>query len=418
MSIRAPRLALLLALILALTRCEASHESGAVTQKLPPPVSILEDPEPDNLLNYGRGAVVIERSGEGSLLVSALHAIDGDPASQWLTPTGDPNQAMVVSLPSRTEVSQVGISNERAITSRVVKSLQFEGSDDGISFQILSTIVLDKAANQQLFAVRPRALRFLRIALLESFGDPGSIEVPSILVRGKALEPPRHGLLGGAWMMNQTAVDFAQIGAHVVGADREKTPMEIDGGTDGVIYRFAWIRGPQHGLGAIAVDRDGKRASGVWWFEECNPYLLGAPWFGVRTDEANRVPMTPKVMLSYLGKLGRFPLYGIVFDARDQVDEKLSDHALEQLRQFSDQNPGIRLRFLAHEFRGASREANRLRSQVQIKSFKAVLIKRGVDISRHELEAVGDDAVGATVITQVSRAVYSTLEMKVIPSAH
>ncbi|HXI11038.1 MAG TPA: discoidin domain-containing protein [Thermoanaerobaculia bacterium] len=373
----------------------------------------LVDPEPENLLDHARGVVVTSRTGEDSFESSALHSIDGDPQSLWSSPPGDPQQSLTVALPTLTEVTAVGFSSEKAVRkARAPKNIQFDGSLDGSAFFPLVTAVTDKAADTQLFRTQPVRLRSLRVSLREGLGPSDTVDVGSLLLRGNEVEPLRERRIAGRWKLNEDLAQFEQSGARMTGRVEWKEPMEIEGGTNGRIYRFVWLRGFQYGLGAAAVTDDSRSLSGIWWFEESNPFHLGAPWFGEKQSGEAPPRSMPGLLKRYLETTGRFPLYGIRIADDDLVDRSASSETIAEVARFLKQTDGRRFRFIAGEYRAPSIAENMKRSERQLASFRDVMNKAGVDISRIEFVAAGNDPGGKPpVLTKVQRAVYSTVEL-------
>jgi hypothetical protein len=386
------RLALLL-LLLAACRRDAAVSPPT---KEPPAV----DAERENLLNYAHGAVAVSRTGEATLKGSVVRAIDGDrdPGSFWSTPPHDTLQTLVFALPSRTRVTRVGAENGGGGAG----ALRFEASLDGEAFRDLATIKLQPHPEPQLFDVPPTEAAYLRVSTLEP--DRVFIGLNSVHARGEALEPVRPGSLDGCWELDTERAAMTQQGSYVSG---RSGGLLLDGGSDGRFYRFAWIKGEQYGLAAISVTPDGRHLSGIKWHEEAEPLFVGTTWIGAKTaDCAERPPISDAVFRAFLGKQGRYPMYGLRFDDEGRLLEAESAVMLERLAQMKD------VRLVANELRQPTPARNRAVAQAKLDTLRAALVRRGVDLTRFELVNHGSEQPHRAAETDATRSLYGAVDLE------
>jgi len=320
----------------ALLRCGRA-ETPPATRTLPPQKpELLHAKGPDdsddrnNLLNFAHGAVVISRTGEVSLQNSALYAIDGDPATAWLSPPHEPGQSLVFALPATSRVRSVGL---RIVgpTYTHPKSVDFELSPDGRSFLKIASFDVPENGSHTI-DITPADGRFIRFSTHGANGQ--FVRINSVIVRGELLEPPAPGSLDGCWSINGVDASFTQRGAYVMGSVAEKNPIALDGGSDGRFYRFLWIRGPEYGVAAISVTPDGRHLSGTLWHEEAYDPFLAVTWFGEKRPCGQAAGNAVDVLATSMQRNGRYVLYGLQFDAEGRLVEPASAAMLERLAGF------------------------------------------------------------------------------------
>lgn len=374
---------------LLLVQCAKSRPAAPAEQK-----KLVDDThERMSLLDLTRGTAVLTRSGEAMLDLSALRAIDSDPGSFWMTPPGDLPQSMVVALPARSRVEQVGIRTV-AGGGFTAKHVVFESSTDGRRFAPLITITSADSSDGQWFPVTPTETTHLRVTMVDSPQPDHDVRLYSLLARGVELEPPRPGDITGCWIVNGRNARFARRGARVIGIlEMGRQPIRFDGGFDGRIYRLNWIRGNDYGMALITVAPGGQRLSGIEWHEEAIPMFFGDSWFGERQTCATSIADSGEVMAGLLRRTGRFPLYS--------VDVQL-------LRRFI---PGARL--VAHEFRQPTAERNHEFAQRELDTLRQQLERAGVNLNGVEFVAQGSAAPRQEPVTEAMRVLYSSIDVEI-----
>lgn len=378
-----------LAAALLLVQCAKPRPAVPAEQK-----KLVDDAqERMSLLDLTRGTAVVTRSGEALLEVSALRAIDGDPGSFWMTPPHELPQSMVVALPARSRIEQVGIRTV-AGGGFTAKHVLFESSTEGRQFTPLTTITSADSNDAQWFSVTPSEATHLRVTMVNSPLPDHDVRLYSILARGAELEPPHPGDITGCWIVNGRNARFARRGARVIGIlEMGRQPIRFDGGFDGRIYRLNWIRGNDYGMALISVAPDGQHLSGIEWHEEAIPMFFGDSWFGERQTCATSIADSGEVMAALLRRTGRFSLYS--------VDVQL-------LRRFIPE-----VRFVAHEFRQPTTERNREFSQRALDALRRQLERAGVNLNGVTFVAQGSDAPRQEPVTEAMRALYSSVDVEI-----
>jgi hypothetical protein len=352
-------------------RQQPAAEAGAATR---------DDDERASLTNIARGATIVSRTGEAFLGVAADAVIDGDPTTFWLNPPRDLPQSIVIALPARARIDRVGLRTPKI--EFTANHVQFETSLDGIAWRPLTNVTAAAKAAAQWFDVTPVEASWLRVTIVD--GRQPEVRLQSVLARGAELEPPRIGAIDGCWSLNGRPATFTQRGDRVLGVvSIGNEPMFLDGGGDGRVYRFVWIRGNDYGLALMTVSPDGKHLTALEWHEEAIPLFRGEPWFGERAPCGALHPRQD-VALALLRRVGRYSSFG--------------GH-LPKL--------GVPARIIVHEFREATPEKNKQRAQREIERLRAAGLN---DVT---FVAAGSDAPRQEPATEPMRLMYSAVDLEI-----
>jgi hypothetical protein len=362
------RSAIALALILALSGCErspAAPEQGA---------RILRDDQP-NLLTMLNGATVVDRTGEASLSLSAIHAVDGDHSSVWATPPGDLQQTVTIALGREAMVSRVGFRLDPRL-SHPARSLFFEGSQGGSEFAPLGTIEAEQTAETWL-EIEPVAVTHLRVTIRRAFAEHSPYaEVPTLLADGETRMLPPVPDLEGRWRINDFEATISTAERVVHGVTTEDPPRVFRGAWDGRAVRFAWSRGLEHGVGILAADSPGKALNAMMWHRKAHPPFAMPVWFGERTGEPEEVVNAPPIMDAFFRTEGTFPLHDLVFDGAALLPG--SEQTLRYLVQLIRANPAGTFRLAAHYVSEGTEREDLEMSQRRLASLRGELERLGL----------------------------------------
>jgi hypothetical protein len=369
-------------------------------------------PVPPNLLEITRGAAVVSRTAEAVLSASAVRAIDTNAQTVWINPPGNVKQSLVLSLPSRSRIDQVGLVTS-AKKETTLRSAKFELSDDGEHFTDVGTYSFDTSAEPQLFRISPAVARYVRVTALAA--NTEYEQIGTVFAVGTPLEPRRDPSIDGAWTINDQPATFEQHGSQVYGSAGGMLDMKLDGGSDGRFLRFAWIRGRdrEYGLAAISVTPDGKHLSGMVWHEEAlqATQFWADDWFGEKSGaraSARPVGLKPdlrSVMQTYLNAFGYFPLYALRFDDAGHLDEQESAATLDAITPFIHPD---KTRFIAHEL-----NRNPAITQTELDTLRTALQKRGVNLTGVDFVAMGNRDPRRPTFDDLTRAMYSSVEIQI-----
>lgn len=332
-----------------------------------------DDAERGSLIDIANGATVISRTGETFLGVAADAAIDGETGTFWQNPPHDLPQSIVIGLAARSRIERVGIRSSKPELS--ANHVQFEASLDGIAWRPLATISAVVKQDAQWADVAPTEASYLRVTVVD--GRAGNdVRLHSIIARGKELEPPRLGKIEGCWSFNGRPAVFERGGGRILGVvDAGKQPIYLDGGGNGRVYRFVWIRGNDYGLAMMTVSPDGKHLTALVWHEEAIPMFRADSWYGEPAPCGGTPRPRDDVPQALLRRAGRYSAFGDYFPPGDRI--------------------------VAHEFREPTPEKNRQRAQQELER----LHLKGV--------AAGSDAPRQIPGTDAMRLIYSSVDVEI-----
>jgi hypothetical protein len=400
------------ALLVALACREQGQAPATGTTAPPPPVPSDAD-ERTNLLNMAFGASVVSRTAELTLDHSAIRAIDGDPASGWVSPPNDTEQTIVFALPAPARIDKVGIRAYAAPQTRA-KTLTFEISEDGMNFVTAATPSTEAKSEVQLFDIKPATARYLRVTTGAS--DSISSGFAAVHVRGTLLAEPSVAPIEGCWSINGVPAAFESREGRLVGVMRPSDPIHMEGSADGPVYRFTWSRGPEAGEALVTLSPDGQHLSGSKWYDEPIPVFYGDSWFGERAA-CGETKSFDSPLRSLIRRRGHYPLYTLQFDRNDALVESSSGTALATIAEAVRLAGAHRVTLGSREFREASPQANLRRSQRRLDSLRAVLAKHGVDVSKIDFQASGSERPHVIISTQSMRVLYSVIDIEVPEAA-
>jgi hypothetical protein len=383
----------------------------AACRREPPPQPLLPAAPPDDhyervsLTNIARGATIVSRTGEAYLMAAADAVIDGDPASFWVNPPRDLPQSIVIALPAPSRIDRVGLRTpKKAYTANRV---QFDGSLDGVAWRplIAATAIVTDAA--QWFDIAPAEAAYLRVTVLDARPPYADVRIASVLARGTEFDPPNAGAIDGCWSLNGREAVFASRGGRVTGTLAiGEQPLLLDGGSDGRVFRFVWIRGNDYGLALMTVSPDGKHLTAVEWHEEAIPLFKGESWFGERCGRAEARPtLRDDVPLALLRRVGRYSAFGLRFRDDGTLDAAASREAVDDLKKLIA-SLRVPARIVVHEFREETPAQNKAKAQREIESLKAAGLNA-------PFVAAGSDAPRQQPVTEAMRLIYSSVDLEI-----
>ena len=363
----------------------------------PPKERFILPPRPDDaerssLVNIARGATVVWRSSEALLESSAIAATDGERATTWTTLPNDAPQSLVVALGAPARIDKLGIRTPEGAFF-VPRDVVVEASMDGRAFQPLGTLHGKTTEEPQWLDVKPADAAFLRVTLAAPLVAGGEVALTSLIAQGKELAPAKPGSIAGKWRVNGRDAEFTETTGVIA---YEHSQLHLEGGSNGRVYRFEWIRGAEFGYAMFAVSPDGKHLNGVQWHEEVVPLFFGDAWFGERAEVRPIFNAGEDVANEFLKRTGRHSLYG---------------NDLKSLIRLLQTVPHPRL--VAHEFREKTPEANRARAQRALDSLAKALQNAGVEPRRVTFVAAGSDNARQIPGSEAARELYSTIDLEV-----
>jgi hypothetical protein len=176
--------------------------------------------------------------------------------------------------------------------------------------------------------------------------------------------------------------------------------------------RFAWSRGRAFGIGYLATNREATKLDGIWWHEQVpDRFHVGEAWYGDRVGNADAVQLpVQQVAQAHIQKVGRFPLYTLIYSPNGEVDRAASRSAFDFIRLALNEFPQFRVRLVVTEFDDRDPDKNLLASRERAKALAAALAAEGIPANRVVIDPIGSPMQLADRGTPMHRAMYTRVD--------
>jgi outer membrane protein OmpA-like peptidoglycan-associated protein len=361
-------------------------------------------PAESNLLAWGAGALVVEAppsySDTGSWSPESL--LDELPATGWANRSGDLTpKIFVFEMAEKSAITSLVFDTAQVENAgRAAKDVKVEIADskDG-AYTVIATQALAQMKDHQKFVLKtPATGRYLRLTVLNNYGDAKYMELMNVYAYGRPLVsrplPDNSGLFTSAY----GRFHMQQAGSTVNGCYEHNNGLIENGGFDGRVLRFTWtegeLPGPRHGGPAMLIfSDDGQSFTGYWW----NNGDKGAPsgrWDGKwAAKEVGSCPYWKpggdNGVVDQLKSEGRARLYGILFDTDSDHLKAESKPTLDALIAAARTQPAWSFGIEGYTDNVGVDAHNQALSEKRALSVKAYLVAAGVDASRLSTQGFG-----------------------------
>ena len=217
---------------------------------------IAGGPAESNLLSWGAGALVVQAppsySDSGNWSPESL--LDELPSTGWATKSGDLTpKVFVFEMADKSAITSLAFDTAQVENpARGAKDVKVEISDskDG-GFTVIATPSLAQVKDHQKFALKtPATGRYLRLTVLNNWGDAQYMEIMNVYAYGKPLG--KRTLPDNSGMFSSSYGNFhmQQTGSAVNGCYEHSNGLIENGGFDGRVLRFTWSEGEIAGASA------------------------------------------------------------------------------------------------------------------------------------------------------------------------
>jgi OmpA-OmpF porin, OOP family len=383
-------------------------------------------PGESNLLSWGAGAVVVvappSYSDTGNWSPESL--LDELPNTGWANKAGDLTpKAMVFEMAEKSTITSLAFDTAQVESpERGAKDVRVEISDtkDG-TYTVIATPSLAKVKDHQKFALKsPATGRYLRLTVLNNWGDDKYMEVMSIYAYGKPLVKRPLADNSGTFSSSYGNFHMQQTGSAVNGCYEYSGGLIENGGFDGRVVRFTWTQGdpggPRHGGPAMLIfSDDGQSFTGYWWTEDSQ----GAPggrWDGkwVSKDVGscpNWKPGSDNGVVDQLKSEGRARLYGILFDTDSDHLKAESKSTLDSLVAAAQAQPTWSFGIEGYTDNVGGDAHNQTLSEKRALSVKSYLVAAGVDAGRLTTQGFGASKPVGSNDTELGRSQNRRVEV-------
>ena len=383
-------------------------------------------PAESNLLSWGAGALVVQAppsySDSGNWSPESL--LDELPSTGWATQSGDLTpKVFVFEMAEKSAITSLGFDTAQVENpGRGAKDVKVEISDreDG-GFTVIATPSLAQTRDHQKFVLKTQATgRYLRLTVLNNWGDAKYMEIMDVYAYGKPLE--KRPLPDNSGMFSSSYGNFhmQQTGAAVNGCYEYNNGLIENGGFEGRVLRFTWtegdIPGPRHGGPAMLIfSDDGQSFTGYWWSEGNN----GAPSGGWRGKRIGKdvgscpywKPGSGNGVVEQLQTEGRARLYGILFDTDSDHLKAESKPTLDALIAAARTQPTWNFGIEGYTDNVGGDAHNQALSEKRALSVKAYLVAAGVDASRLTTQGFGASHPVSSNDTELGRSQNRRVEV-------
>ena len=397
-------IALLCAILLQLTRLSAQSGGGSAES---------------NQLSWGAGALVVQAppsySDSGNWSPESL--LDELPSTGWATKSGDLTpKVFVFEMAEKSAITSLAFDTAQVENpGRGAKDVKVEISDreDG-GFTVIATPSLAQTRDHQKFMLKTQATgRYLRLTVLNNWGDAKYMEIMDVYAYGKPMEKRPLTDNSGTFSSSYGNFHMQQTGAAVNGCYEHNNGLIENGGFEGRVLRFNWtegeVAGPRHGGPAMLIfSDDGQSFTGYWW----NEADKGAPsgdWRGKRVAKdvgscPHWKPGGANGVVEQLKSEGRARLYGILFDSDSDHLKAESKPTLDALIAAARTQPTWSFGIEGYTDNVGGDAHNQTLSEKRALSVKAYLVAAGVDASRLTTQGFGASHPVSSNDTELGRS--------------
>ena len=404
-------IALLCAILLQLTRLSAQSGGGSAES---------------NQLSWGAGALVVQAppsySDSGNWSPESL--LDELPSTGWATKSGDLTpKVFVFEMAEKSAITSLAFDTAQVENpGRGAKDVKVEISDreDG-GFTVIATPSLAQTRDHQKFMLKTQATgRYLRLTVLNNWGDAKYMEIMDVYAYGKPMEKRPLTDNSGTFSSSYGNFHMQQTGAAVNGCYEHNNGLIENGGFEGRVLRFNWtegeVAGPRHGGPAMLIfSDDGQSFTGYWW----NEADKGAPsgdWRGKRVAKdvgscPHWKPGGANGVVEQLKSEGRARLYGILFDSDSDHLKAESKPTLDALIAAARTQPTWSFGIEGYTDNVGGDAHNQPLSEKRALSVKAYLVAAGVDASRLTTQGFGASHPVSSNDTELGRSQNRRVEV-------
>jgi len=379
-----------------------------------------------NLLSWGAGALVVQLppsySDSGSWSPESL--LDELPNTGWATKSGDLTpKVFVFEMADNSEITSLGFDTAQVENpGRGARDVKVEISDrsDG-GFTLIATPSLEKVKDHQKFALKtPATGRYLRLTVLNNWGDDKYMEIMNFYAYGKPLAKRSLPNNSGTFSSSYGNFRMQQTGSSVDGCYEHNNGLIENGGFDGRVLRFTWTEGdipsPRHGGPAMLIFADdGQSFTGYWWGGNASGPPNGG-WRGKRVSSQvgscpHWKPGAGNGVVDQLKSEGRARLYGILFDTDSDHLKDESKPTLESLLAAARTQPTWNFGIEGYTDNVGGDAHNQTLSEKRALSVKAYLVAARVDATRLTTQGFGAGKPVASNDTELGRSQNRRVEV-------
>jgi outer membrane protein OmpA-like peptidoglycan-associated protein len=274
---------------------------------------------------------------------------------------------------------------------------------------------------QKVVLAKPATGRYIRLTVLNGYGDTSFMELMDIEAFGTYLKPPPDRDVTGTYDTDQGKLHLQQTGNSVVGCYEQSNGLVETGVVEGRVLRFTWSsdEGAHQRWSGPAIMRfpdDGKGFIGRYWHGGAESNSVGSGWEGTFVTKdvgacPNWKPGNGNAVEAQLQRSGRARLYGILFDTDSDHLKAESKTTLDALVAAAHSQPTWRFSIEGHTDNVGTGPHNQTLSEKRAAAVKAYMVHAGIDGARLSTVGLGATRPVATNDTSIGRAQNRRVEV-------
>lgn len=400
---------------------------AAPKKAAPAPAPTSSASEEVNAVALLAGARQVDEDGT-PLDASAL-LFDGraERTSQWEPARTGPTIHVVLELAEPFDVTRAEAVNsfsEDSYPGISTRRLRLEhGASPKGPWKKLGEGLLKRGTKPQAVALsRVKAVRYLRVTLLENHGEESWWSLAELSVYGRRSQP-RGARFTGAWTTPSGELVLTQEGQRVTGCygTGKVGNTTVEGTVEGPVLFGTYVEKASgaeetqsRGTLALALTAEGA-LSGVWGSDVTGRERT-ARWDGTPLAEAHLTCEKPEKELgAELEKRGRVVLRGILFEAGQDVLRPESEPVLQELARALKGAAEQRYLIEGHTDDRGGEALNLELSERRAARVKAWLVEAGVDGAKLETKGLGQTKPELPNDSEAGRAANRRVEVAIEP---
>ncbi len=347
----------------------------ALAAAAPPP-----DEEVDALALLA-GARELDDNGMPSNISTGLNDGLANESGQWEPQKMGPTHSIVLQLAEPFDLHRMVVVNsfsERQYPGISTKKMKLEhGTSRTGPWKPLTEVSLKKGTKPQKFDLPPtKAVRYLKLTLLENYGEESWWSLAELSVFGRRSKPRAKVDFNGIWETPYGPMRLTQTGSLITGCYGDGSNL-VEGTVDGPIFFGTYVESESTGALAFALTSEGELA-GVYG-NDLNANR-STRWDGtVLQDTGMKCAPQPKKdeIEQTLKETGRVVLRGILFDTGKDLIKTESIPTLEKLAKAIKSGGGSYV-IEGHTDDRGGEAMNKTLSEKRAASVKKWLVENGV----------------------------------------
>lgn len=381
---------------------------------LPTALLAAEPPEELNATALVAGARAVSEDGEP--LSDAIELFDGTAQRMWEPNKTTPTISFIIELAEPFDLSRaevVNSSNEQVYPGISTKKLRLEhGASPKGPWKPMAEVTLKKGTSPQKVAFAPlKVTRYLRVTLLENYGNQEWWSLAELSVFGRRSNPREKVDFTGAWDTQYGPMRLTQNGQRITGCYGDEGTSSFEGTLEGPVFFGTYQEGENRGTIAFALNAEGN-LSGVWGTD------LSAKGGTARWDGRKAAPrITCKDAVKGLGEelkeKGRLVLRSILFDTGKDVIRPESIPVLQALAEAMASDAQAKYVIEGHTDNRGGEAFNQVLSEKRAASVRKWLMEHGVAGERLTAKGFGQSRPSMPNDSEAGRAANRRVEVAV-----